>query len=146
MEKTLERTPCAGVIVFQEEKVLLVQHTLKSRQPPGSFGFPAGRMESGEYPKITAQRELWQEARLRVKIRDLREYPGNLKLGSPLTMGNGTTEQFMFHTFICTKFSGKIKPSKDGKTIPEWVEIPGVPSLYLVGDTAEMVLEALKYK
>jgi len=59
-------TPAAGVIVAQENKVLLV----KRAHPPkiGWWCIPAGFMEFNEHPTETAVRELLEETSLTIKL------------------------------------------------------------------------------
>lgn len=61
--------PAAGVILVHDSKVLLVQRA----QPPKKdwWSLPAGFMEWGEHPTVTAIRETHEETGLTVKLESL---------------------------------------------------------------------------
>ena len=56
--------PCAGVLVVNGAKVLLIERT----QPPavGSWSVPAGYLEADEPPRVAAVRELEEETSVSV--------------------------------------------------------------------------------
>jgi ADP-ribose pyrophosphatase YjhB (NUDIX family) len=58
-----------GVLIFQEGKILLVQRAMNPEQ--GKWSIPAGFLDSGEDPKVTAVREVLEETNLRVEITGL---------------------------------------------------------------------------
>lgn len=58
-----------GVLVLQGEKVLLVKRKMNPEK--GKWSIPAGFLDYGEDPKVTAEREVLEETNLEVKIYDL---------------------------------------------------------------------------
>lgn len=61
--------PCAGVVVVDEDRLLLVK---RARQPrKGTWSLPAGFLEYDERPAVAAARELEEETGLRAESQDL---------------------------------------------------------------------------
>ncbi|MGD2050423.1 MAG: NUDIX hydrolase, partial [Chloroflexota bacterium] len=58
-----------GVLVLQEDKVLLVKRKMTPER--GKWSIPAGFLDYGEDPIATAEREVLEETNLQVKIYDL---------------------------------------------------------------------------
>lgn len=58
-----------GVLILQDDKVLLVKRKMKPEK--GKWSIPAGFLDYGEDPKVTAEREVLEETNLEVKIYDL---------------------------------------------------------------------------
>lgn len=58
-----------GVLVQQEGKILLVRRTMKPEI--GKWSIPAGYLDHGEDPRVTAVRETLEETNLRVEITGL---------------------------------------------------------------------------
>jgi 8-oxo-dGTP diphosphatase len=58
-----------GVLVIDQGKVLLVRRVMMPEQ--GKWSIPAGFLDSGEDPKVTAVREVLEETNLQVQIESL---------------------------------------------------------------------------
>jgi 8-oxo-dGTP diphosphatase len=58
-----------GVLVLQEGKILLVRRAVMPEK--GKWSIPAGFLDQGEDPKVTAVRETWEETGLEVEIEEL---------------------------------------------------------------------------
>lgn len=58
-----------GVLVVHEGKILLVRRAMTPER--GKWSIPAGFLDHGEDPKITAEREVLEETNLRVRIGEL---------------------------------------------------------------------------
>ena len=58
----MKREKSCGIVVFDEDKVLLVFHNL------GHYGFPKGHVEEGETEEETAVREVKEETNCDAKI------------------------------------------------------------------------------
>lgn len=58
-----------GVLVVADQKVLLVRRAMDPEQ--GKWSIPAGFLDRGEDPKVTAVREAWEETNLEVSIEAL---------------------------------------------------------------------------
>ena len=67
--------PCAGILVYRGDAVLLVKHDEKSNNPIGSYGLPSGQIKPGESAVQTAVRKLEEETGLRTTQEDLVEMP-----------------------------------------------------------------------
>ena|SRR5258708_25096963 len=80
----------AGAVVIDQDRVLLVRNRYGATK--GRYLLPAGRVEIGELPDRTAERETWEETGLRVEVTGL--------LGVRIwVMENGTHNYFfMFQT------------------------------------------------
>lgn len=67
MKREYPKHPIAavGVVVFKEERVLLI----KRNKPPKSFewSIPGGAQDLGEKIKETAKREVWEEAGISIR-------------------------------------------------------------------------------
>jgi ADP-ribose pyrophosphatase YjhB (NUDIX family) len=71
-----------GVLILDGEKILLVKRGMNPEK--GKWSIPAGFLDHGEDPKITAAREVLEETNLRVEIRELLDVyynPGALSEG-----------------------------------------------------------------
>ena len=55
-----------GALVFHEDKVLLVRRMMEPER--GKWSIPAGFLDHGEDPRETAEREVFEETGLQVKI------------------------------------------------------------------------------
>ena len=94
-------------------------------------------MEEGETLEAAAVRELEEETGLRTKVKYLYKLPvkeSNLKMKEK-------SENFVFHAFLCTCYSGELKPSD--KTIPEFVDLDSLDKLFLLDDDIKEI--SLKY-
>lgn len=61
--------PAAGVLVVEEGRILLVKRRYAPRV--GSWCLPAGFMEAGEHPEVSAVREAHEETGLHVRLTGL---------------------------------------------------------------------------
>ncbi len=122
----MEKTIAVGIVLYKERSVLLVKHTEKAKLPTGIYNFPAGRVEEGETLEAAAVRELEEETGLRTKVRYLYKLPAK---ESKLKMKE-KSENFLFYTFLCTHYSGELKPSD--KTIPEFVNLDSLDKFFLL--------------
>ncbi|MEZ4872146.1 MAG: NUDIX hydrolase [Bdellovibrionales bacterium] len=69
MSNHTQSTIGAGAMIFQNEKVLLVQ--LNYGRARGAWILPGGMVEKGEHPEQTAIREVYEETGLSVRITGL---------------------------------------------------------------------------
>ena len=71
--------PTVGVVVLQNNEVLLVRHGGKAGHIKDTLGIPAGRIEVGENetPREAAKRELEEETGYHVTIESLQEFENN---------------------------------------------------------------------
>jgi len=128
-----ERTVCVGVVAYNGDNILLVEHTETARLPTGSHGFPAGRVEKDEDPSDTAIREFYEETGYTTTREYLHRLP---EITSTLQMQNGT-EDFTFIPFVCTKYSGEPKACDDN--VPRWVKLDDLDAILLVSDYVKTI-------
>ena len=124
----IKKTQSAGIVLYDGNSVLLVRHTEQARLPTGSYGFPAGRVEEGETPFDAAIRELEEETGLIASPQYLIPLP---EKKSTINL-KSHPEHFIFHPFLCTKYSGKLRPSE--KTVPEFIKLDSLDNLLLVAE------------
>lgn len=132
----------AAVLVFKENKVLLVKHTEKAGHLTGIYGLPGGKVDEGETEKETAIRELEEETGLIPDRDSFIEYPGNIYY-APIKRKHGKIMNYSWHVFICNNFSGEIRISEE--TIPEWVEISRLDYYNLLTNTKQAVEDGIKF-
>ena len=58
-----------GALVMQNDKILLVKRSMEPER--GKWSIPAGFLDQGEDPRLTAEREVLEETGLQVRITDL---------------------------------------------------------------------------
>lgn len=106
--------------VFKDRKLLMVRERLD-----GGWTLPGGWADVGDVPSEAAEREVWEEAGLRVKARSLvGVYDANRV--DPLEL---------FHAFkivfLCDLIDGVIRPSEETSEVAFFAqeEIPGILSV-----------------
>ena len=132
----------AGVLVFLENKVLLVRHGEKAGHLNDTYGVPAGRLESGESTIDAAVRELFEETGLITAIENLIKLP--IEYTAAIERKDGSIKNYNQDTFLCTNWSGELKANDE--TIPEWLNVAEIEKLKLLPNVKKMVLDALKLK
>lgn len=129
-------TYSVGVLFYDDGgRVLLVRHTEKARLPTGAYGFPAGRVDSGETSEEAAVRELFEEAGLVTGIDSLTLIH---ERDSLIKMEKGE-EKFNFKLYLCRECSGELRAGDKGKTVPEFVDLGRLDDLLLVADDVKDV-------
>jgi 8-oxo-dGTP diphosphatase len=131
-----------AVLVFKENKVLLVKHTEKASHLTGIYGLPGGRIDKAETEKEAALRELIEETGLSAKKDCMIDYQDNIYLAT-LKRKHNQIMNCSWHVFICRKFSGEIKSSDE--TIPEWVDIMKLDNYNLLANTKQAVEDGIKF-
>ncbi|MFA5946061.1 MAG: NUDIX hydrolase [Patescibacteria group bacterium] len=128
--------PSVGVLIIQNNKVLLVKHRKGAGNIEGIYGLPAGRIESGEDPKDTAVRELQEETGLTALPNDLvslgREWKAVIKRKEG-------PKEFTILVFRCNTFQGTLAPSDE--TIPVWIDINKIDGYPLLPNMKEIIME-----
>ena len=95
-----------GVLILQEGKILLVQRAMNPEQ--GKWSIPAGFLDSGEDPKVTAVREVLEETNLRVEITSLVDVYFNEQV---IEQGGAS----IFILYQARLLSGQIKAGDDAQ-------------------------------
>ena len=85
-----------GIIVFDNDKVLLIKHK------GGHTSFPKGHVEKGETLKVTAKRETKEETGIDAEIK------GNICFINTYVPKEGYEKDVLF--FIGEKIGGELKP------------------------------------
>lgn len=129
-----------GIVVIHDGKVLLVKHGEVAKHLTGTYGTPAGRIDSNETSVEAAVRELEEETGLVSTTGDLVELPK--KYIADIERKSGKVERFNHTVFVCKKFSGNIRATDEVE--PEWIEIDKLKDYNLLPNIEDMVLEAGK--
>lgn len=112
--------PTVGVLVFKDNKILLVRHGDGAQHETGIYGWPGGRIDEGETLIQAAIRELEEETGIKVQEEDLEEI---LHVFEPVDIRrkNREIQRFSVVLYRCKKFYGDLVASEE--TIPEWIRI-----------------------
>ena len=132
--------PAIGVLIIENEKVLMVKHTENAEHLTDTYALPAGRLEPGESLKSGALRELFEETGIIAKEEDLIKFPKPFY--ADILRKSGETLSFKWDVFVAKKFTGEIRESDE--TIPEWVDLDKVKNLNLLINTQNAINEGLK--
>ncbi len=92
------REKCCGSVVFDNNKVLLIQQT------EGFWAFPKGHMDEGETEIQTALREVKEETNLDIEVDKNKRYTINY------IMNNGVEKEVVF--FVGKKLGGTEVPQE----------------------------------
>ena len=133
--------PCVGIVIIEDNKVLLIKHGDKAGHVNGVYGFPAGRFEKGESDKDCALRELKEETGFVSNKESLFKLPKEYIATIKRKKGEIT---FLYKLFLCTKYTGKLTKSKEAE--PEWVFISEVKNLELLPNIEEIIAKGIKLK
>lgn len=104
-----------GIVVLDEEKVLLVSHGKASNYKVGVLGIPSGKIEKGESKKEAAKRELEEESGLKCKTNELISLPKSYR--AKIKQNDGV-KIFNWYVFLCKKFKGELRDTDETK--PFW--------------------------
>ena len=129
-------TPTVGILVFKDDKVLLVKHGEAASHLTGAYGIPAGRLEPDESPIAAAVREFHEETGLSCTPDDLIQ----LSLQMPpadLPRKDGTTKRFSITLFYCKNYTGELAANHE--TTPEWASLSDMDNLVMITNTKTMI-------
>lgn len=138
----MEFVPSIGVLIIKNGKVLLVKHTQEAGHLTGTYGIPSGRIDHRESEKQAAVRELFEETGLKTSEEDLAEFPENYCVAE-IERKEGGRKKFGMRVFLCRKYSGDIKASRE--TIPQWTEITEMEKYNLLPNIKNVTIAGLKY-
>lgn len=139
MSKVASPIQTTGIILFYEGKVLLVRHLEGASHVTGAYGLPAGKIEDGESETYAAKRELEEETGLITSEADLVKLP---KVYEATIQLKSVERTFIWHVFLCKKWTGKLKSSEE--TNPEWVPIENIKKYPLLPNVESAVKEGLQ--
>ncbi len=124
-----------GVLIFKNDRVLLVRHEQNAEHESFVYGLPAGRINEGEGDRDAAVRELFEETGLSFTSESLRELPKIYT--AEIKRKDGTIKTFSLKVFVADSFSGELKASSE--TIPEWVPIKDIGLLKMLPNVEEII-------
>lgn len=116
----ITRIPCAGGIVFDDARRLLV---IERARPPaqGSWSLPGGRCRADESPGAACVREVAEETGLRVTVE---RWAGRVERAAP---GGGT---YVIDDYLCHVESGTLRAGDDAADA-RWVTRAELAALVL---------------
>jgi len=132
----------AGVLLFRDDKVLLIKHTEKAGSLAGTYGLPAGRIAKEESDKHAAMRELEQETGFKTTDRNLIEYPGNM-YSNEITRKGASVSSISVKLFLCKNFFGQMHGSFEAT--PEWVDVDDIYKISIPPDIKQIIKHANAY-
>jgi 8-oxo-dGTP diphosphatase len=135
-------TPSVGVLVLDDNSVLLVCHGPQAGHLTGTYSLPAGRLEEFEPVRAAAVRELFEETGLHCREEDLMEYPENVYVAE-IQRKDGSMVKYALQVFICTKWEGILMASDE--TSPDWIKIEKLSELQLLPNVQKAVADGLKF-
>lgn len=133
----------AGILVFNNNKVLLVKHGEKAGHLTGVYGIPGGRFSENEDEKTTAIRELKEETGIEVSLSNLKDYPGNLYTAR-IKKKDLTEKLFSIKVFVADKYIGNLRKTEE--TTPEWINISDLKNYNLLPNVEKAINDGYNYK
>lgn len=129
----------AGILIIENERVLLVRHTKNATHQTDLYGLPAGKIQPNETPIEAAIRELHEETGLTAIKPNLTQihpvYTAKIRQ-------KNSTKQYTFTVFICHKYTGV--PRASHETTPEWIHISQIDEKNLLPNVAHIIQNAYK--
>lgn len=140
----MKAIPTVAVVMLRgrnDDEVLLVKHGEASRHPMGTYGLPAGRIESGEKEISAAVRELFEETALKVDWQSLMRRPRIFHAW--LARKNSKRKFFSMRVFVChyNQLAMGV-PQKSNETEPVWVKIADLGKYNPIPNVAEAINHA----
>lgn len=129
----------AGVVVFKEDKVLLI----KRNKPPKSFewSIPGGAQYLGEKLKETAKREVLEEAGIRVNNITLVDAIDFIKKDNH----DAIEYHYSLIDYMADYKSGKLVPGDDAVDA-KWVAVDALEQYNLWQETTSLIRKAIAMK
>lgn len=140
------QTPTVGVLIINDNQVLLVKHTENSGYNRPIYGLPSGRLNEGETEIQAAVRELKEETGLETTTDDLKEFPGNFYLAKlkDRKLAAEREIEYSWRVYYCENYSGE--PSASEETIPEWTEIAKLDEKELIVNVKNAIEAGLNFR
>lgn len=128
------------VLLFENDKVLLVRHGESAGHITGVYGIPGGHVEPDEDLQTTAVREFREETGLDVEKSDLQEFPGN-EYTADIQRKDGMTRRYTMYVFLATQYTGQLQTTSE--TIPEWIDVNALHQFNLLPNVEHAVQTGL---
>ncbi len=130
----------AGVVIIKDDSVLLVCHKQAAGHLTGTYGLPAGRIETGETAEEAAVRELQEETGFITTKSDLTCLPKTYTAEIERKSGRKT---FSLEAFVCSNYSGSLVSSDEQE--PEWIKLSELDTINLLPSVKEVVTDSLNF-
>lgn len=128
-----------GAVIIHDGRALIVQRAYEPRK--GEWTVPGGVLEVGETLRAGVEREVLEETGLMVKAGEVVDVFENIWPDS-----HGKTEfHFVLVDFHCEVISGELHAATDVADA-RWVTPKELPSLELIGKTAEAIRKGFEKK
>lgn len=131
--------PTVGVLIINQNKVLLVKHTKEADHVTDTYGIPAGRLKDDETEAEGAIRELKEETGLKTNIKSL--IPLSTIYRATIKRKDGT-KNFSLKVFICSNYSGEIR--KSSESTPEWISLAKFKKINLLPNMSKIISDGIK--
>jgi len=133
--------PTVAILVYQNDKVLLVKYDQEAANPGGSYCLPSGHIKTGETDIAAAVRKLENETGLKTEEKNLFTIP--IFYSATFHRRDGL-KSFSMKVFLCRGYQGKLRPGLHEN--PEWVKISEIKKYPLLPNVEKAVLDGLKYR
>lgn len=127
----MKKEKSCGVIVFKDNKVLLVRHNL------GRYGLPKGHVEENETEKETALREVKEETNVDTKIID------GFREVITYSPKENVMKDVVFFIGTCNNYELKVQESEVSEAI--FVDIEKAIDTITYNDERRTLIEAIEF-
>lgn len=136
-----------GIIIFKDDKVLVVRNVAGTFPGEGVYSLPGGKKiktNQKETDKKTAVGKLLQETGLNTTPESLEEFDGNYF--EEEYEENGFAKKISWRVFLCTNFSGELKEDEPHEANPRWVDLKVFNKPYeTASNTSGVILNAQRH-
>jgi 8-oxo-dGTP diphosphatase len=131
--------PCVGIIVLEDDKVLLIR---RGKQPRlGEWSLPGGRQELGETLRQCAVREISEETGISILLRDLVEVFDMIEVAA-----NGSIERhYTLLDYWAEVAGGKLEAGDDASEA-RWFALQEIGALGMWDKTVAVIHKAVQMR